>query len=79
MKNMKCKCNLCLIGRRLEKISKRLSKKDKHFLLDTLFGMLEDALMDADYRKALLDGTWPKSEIIHKAYLKWQQKRFKEI
>ena len=74
-----CKCNLCGIGRRLEKISRKLSKKDTHFLLNDLFGLLEDTTMNADYRKALLDGTWPESKPIHEAFLKWQKRRFRNI
>ena len=75
----RCDCDLCKIGRRLEKISKKLSKKDAHFLLNDLFGLLEDTMMEADYRKALLDGTWPESKPINKVFLKWKKERFENI
>ena len=75
----KCKCDLCGVGRRLEKISKKLSKKDAWFLMNDLFGLLENVQMDADYRKALLDGTWPESSGIHKAFLQWREKRFRNM
>jgi hypothetical protein len=47
--------------------------------MDAFLGFLMDVEMERDYYKALLHGTWPQSEVIHKAYLQWQKDRFKEL
>lgn len=71
----KCKCDFCKLSKRLQTIQKKLNKRDSNFL-EGFVGHYLEVSQDADYRKALLDGTWPESEIIHKAYIEWKKNRF---
>ncbi len=71
---IKCSCEFCKISKRLRCIQKKLNKQDANFLEGFVCQYLNVA-QENDYHNALLNGTWPQSKIIHKAFLKWQRKR----
>lgn len=78
MKPKRCRCDFCKLSKRLRTIQKKLGKRDAKFL-EGFVGHYLDVAEEGDYRKALLDGTWPESKPIHEAFLKWQKRRFINI
>lgn len=75
---MKCKCSWCKISKRLKKIRDKLNKSDAKFLEDFV-GLYLDESTEMSRLKAMMQGKWPQSEVIHRAYVKWQEDRFKEL
>ena len=74
----KCKCDWCKVSKRLRKIQSKMTKRDANYLEGFVCFHL-DVATENDWRKAILNGTWPESGGVHKAYLKWKNDRVKDL
>lgn len=73
-----CECKVCQNGRMFRHKVEQLPEEQRGFF-EVVYDELLETQMDNDYKRAILDGSWPGSvEILEKALVKAKAKQQEE-
>jgi hypothetical protein len=73
-----CQCKVCQNGRMFRHKVEQLPEEQRGFF-ESLYEDLIEKEMDLDYKRAILDGSWPQSvEILEKALARAKEKQQQE-
>lgn len=73
-----CECKVCQNGRMFRHKVEQLPEEQRGFF-ESLYEDLMEKEMDLDYKRAILDGSWPQSvEILEKALARAREKQQQE-